>query len=296
MARGGYFLKKCFDRYEEVTDIKPIKSQYIMNSRKVNVLASRNEYDRKLLKKYLEQFVENNYICVVDEGWYCSSQIMVQKTYGYNIEGYYLGIMGRKENDSFRGKGILFDIDESGKTTPLYGVFRTNCTFYEQLLSAPHGSTVLYKDTELGVIPITEWNTIEKSIYENKIVIMQDIILDYFTGISLWEGELTKYELSKYVLHSLLFAKISRIKLENQILEGWYDNLQDTSVKKFMEIKNVKVGLDIIYKPENYLRYFCKLKNLKTRYPIFRVVYPMLGIGIYTYCKLSILLKYRNVE
>lgn len=299
LARGGYFLKECLDRYEQILMPTEMNTYYVKNSRKVNRMAEKSRDDEILLKKYLKQFSDGNYLCLVDEGWYCSSQILMQKKLGFDIDGYYLGIMGRKNEDAdCRRKGILFDTDGNGQS-PLFGVFRTNCTFYEQILSAPHGSTVAYKEVNGKIQAVEKWHEKEKENYEERINKIQNVILDYLTGITSWVGQgttLTKYTLACFVLRQLMFGSSKRILTENEILGSWYDNANDTADKKFASIKNVHVKMDVFYRPENYLRYFCKLKTLTLKHPAMKIIYPVLGRAIYLYCRISIFFKYRNVR
>lgn len=276
-----------------------VHTYYVYNSRKVNRMAEKNKDNEILLVEYLNQFADENYLCLVDEGWYCSSQILMQKKLGFDIDGYYLGIMGRKIEDAdCRRKGILFDTDENGQS-PLFGVFRTNCTFYEQILSAPHGSTIGYKEVNGKIQAIERWQEKEKENYEQRIDKIQNVVLDYLMGITSWVGEdvtLTKYELACFVLRQLMFGSTKRIIKENEILSSWYDNANDTEDKKFASIKNVHVKIDIFYRPENYLRYFCKLKTLTLKHPTMKIIYPILGRAIYLYCRISIFIKYRSIR
>lgn len=113
----------------------------------------------------------------------------MQKKLGFDIDGYYIGVMGRKsEDEDCRRKGILFDIDGNAQS-PLFGVFRTNCTFYEQILSAPHGSTIAYKEVNGKIYAVEKWQEKEKENYEERINKIQNVILDYLTGIASWVKE-----------------------------------------------------------------------------------------------------------
>ena len=297
LSRGGYFLQKCFDYYALFTneDVS-IKSLYLKNSRKVNKKADTSDEDAILLKKYIEPFLYDYKLCVVDEGWYCTSQSTIQNRTKYETIGFYIGIMGRDEKDiEHKRKGILFDVDEAGKETPLYGVFRTNCTFYEQLLSAPHGSAIAYEESEGGINVIEVWQEKEKVNYFENIKPIQKIILEYLGGLAVWDCELTKYELACYVLKTLLFANQDRLNLEDKIIDNWYDNANDTTEKKFGRMMDIKFNPFVAFvKPEKYLRYFCKLKNLKLKYGFMRFAYPLLGTVIYLMCRISIFLKYRD--
>ena len=295
LSRGGYFLKKCFDVYQKVCG-GTVQTYYIKNSRKVNRLAAENKEDKRLLNLYLKQFAKSNRLCLVDEGWYCSSQILMQRNLGYDTQGYYIGIMGRNQGDEkIKRKGILFDIDERGNKSPLFGIFRTNCVFYEQLLSAPHGSTVKYYEED-GIVNAKEvWNETEKQNYYKNVERMQKIILDYITGLAVWQSEISLYRLSNYVLKSQLFGSGRRLEVLSEMNNSWYDNANDTAEKKFADIKNLEVSIGgLLVRPENYLRYLCKLKDLKLTHFSMKIIYPILGPCIYLYCRISIFLKYRN--
>lgn len=299
LSRGGYFLQKCFDYYSYFKNKDTeIKSLYLKNSRKVNKKIEENADDAEILKRYLEPFSDNNKLCIVDEGWYCTSQITIQNKLGYETTGFYIGIMGRdKKNIACERKGILFDIDENGKESPLYGVFRTNCTFYEQLLSAPHGSTIGYEEVNGTINAVDDWKLTERKNYFENIESLQKIILEYIGGLSVWNCRLTKYELACCVLRTLLFASKEKLILEDKIIDSWYDNANDTTAKNFGRISDIKFNpIAAIVKPESYLRYFCKLKNLRLKYNFMNGIYPILGLVIYLMCRISIFIRYRDKE
>lgn len=298
LARGGYFLKECFDA---INDFLPknqrIHTKYLKNSRKVNRLALQNKHDKEMLEKYLFDNISGRELCLIDEGWYCTSQIAIEQLYGYKIKGFYIGIMGRNPEDiGYSRKGILFDADENGGCSPLYGVFRTNCTFYEQLLSAPHGSASKYVYSENGIEVREIWQDVEKDNYYRNIKPMQEMIIDYCMGLEVWNSQLSIYQLAKFVLKTSMFGSKERLRLLKEIDSSWYDNANDTSEKNITSIKNIKISItQLILNPEMYLRYFCKLKELKLDYPFMKIAYPLLGSLIYLYCKLSIV-RYRKIK
>lgn len=293
LARGGYFLRSCYDRYCYIKDREKVNTEYIKNSRKVNKRALENETDRTLLERYMKSFAEEDQIIIVDEGWYCTSQIIIENITNIKTTGYYIGIMGRKKGEEqYERRGILFDVNENNCKSPLYGVFRTNCTFYEQLLSAPHGSTVKYYE-DVGEIKVDEsWEEIEKDNYYNNIEPMQQTILDYITGLTAWKSKLGLYDLSKFVMKSLLFGSRDRIQKMKIVLDAWYDNANNTTEKNYTDLKKLHISIfDILIRPEDYLRYFCKIKELNNI--IIRFIYPVLGSAIYFYCRISIYIKER---
>lgn len=158
-ARGGYFMKKAFDAYQSllVPKEKMVAGHYFLNSRKVVFLA-KDAYDGKtgadakdyqLQKEYVEAHSYDGKFYMVDEGWYNHSQQTLSEMIDVDTYGYYIGSC-RKEKvahpNRCHRKGLLFEMRDDDKTqSPYFGIFCTNRSMYEQLLSAPHGSVRKYK-------------------------------------------------------------------------------------------------------------------------------------------------------
>lgn len=209
LSRGGYLLKKSFDKYQGLCIDNMISTNYIHNSRKVNYLAKENEEDFELLKRYFNQEGVSDKFCFVDEGWYTHGQIIISELFRDTLKtrGYYLGIMGRpKAPENCYRKGILFDAgDNPAEKSKYYGVFRTNCTFYEQILTAPEGSLKKYivePDGKIGFSLV--WEQIEKDLYLNNTRKIQENLIRLLCCLISWNQYLDDYELAKYVLKTLL--------------------------------------------------------------------------------------------
>lgn len=298
LSRGGYLLKICFEQYQNlaVPEDSKINAIYIKNSRRVNRDAEKYPECADLLRRYFEQNGVSNPAYVVDEGWYCTSQIAFHKLFGWDVYGYYVGVMENKPIEGIcKRRGILFEKNENGKPSSLYGVFRTNCTFYEELLGAPHGSAKKYVDQNGRVEVEEKWEDIEREFYYKRIKELQKKAMDVNGSLICWNIDLSKYELSKYVIHTLLYSSQERIAILKEFNDSWFDNVNDTQEKSFGDIYKLRINvLDLIVHPENYLRYFCKVKELQLNHKSFRVFYPIVGRLIDWYCSLFIMMRYRH--
>ena len=298
LSRGGYLLKACFEQYQNLAVDKSnkINAIYIKNSRRVNRDAEKNPESADLLRDYLEQNGISNPAYVVDEGWYCTSQIAFHQLFGWDTYGYYIGVMENKPIDGIcKRKGILFEMNINDELSPMYGVFRTNCTFYEELLGAPHGSVKKYI-AQNGHVEVEErWESIERDFYYKRVKELQKKVMDVNGSLTCWGIDLSKYELSKYVIHTLLFGSQERIAVLKEFNDSWFDNVNNTQKKQFGDVRKLKINvLDLIVYPENYLRYFCKVKELQTNHRGFRMLYPFVGKFIDWYCRMFIAMRYRH--
>lgn len=119
--------------------------------------------------------------------------------------------------------------------------------------------------------------------------------MDVNGSLTCWNINMSKYELSKYVIHTLLFGSQERIAILKEFNDSWFDNVNDTQEKSFGDVYKLKINvLDLIVHPENYLRYFCKVKELQLNHKSFRVFYPIVGRLIDWYCGLFIMIRYRH--
>lgn len=295
LARGGYLLKILFEDYQDmcIEERQKIVTSYIYNSRKANHAASEDEEIRKMLKNYLELHIHDNKLAIVDEGWYGTSQKIFAEICDCNVYGFYLGVMGRNgECSNSLMKGVLFDIDNAGKKSYQYGIFRTNCTFYEQICAGGHGSTVGYMERNSVIAPILEVNKTEQRLYERYTQSIQTIIRDNVKCLIAWQSELTKKQLAKWLLKTLMFANHKRLQCLEKYNLGFIDNSNNKFVNRLNQKQNIEIDwIELIMKPENYMRYFCKLKEKFSQNKFLRIVYYPLGVIIYLYCWLRISLS-----
>ena len=291
LSRGGFFLKRAFEQYEKLSVAKTITTTYIKNSRKVNFAARENERDKQCLMEYLGMFLQQDKLVFVDEGWYGHGQDIIAEVTGWKIHGYYIGMMNASSDDRNYKKGILFSSCGNKEKSPYFGVFRTNLTFYEQILSAPHGSVVAYQRSKTGQIIIKEeWNEREKKLYYEYTQKLQEKMKEILSFCTVWNVDINLYLLAKCLVKSLLFVKKDRCNLLGIYSNSYFDNFKATSNKEFGKISMIDIKIpDLLLRPEECMRYFCKLKEIGNK--AFCFIYPIIGIMIYCYCMLSIKVK-----
>lgn len=115
---------------------------------------------RKLLERYFEQEKVNcwNKLNVMDVGWKGSSQEVIEKILGKDVIGYYFGTADTLSRNKFCTMyGWIFD--DWNPTTVASEVYRY-INMYELLFSAPHGSTIDYKEENERIIPVLNDNVI----------------------------------------------------------------------------------------------------------------------------------------
>ena len=294
LSRGGYYLKILFDAYEAfcVPEKETIRTQYLYNSRKVNILAEKDEEARSLLTEYLAPYTKGNSFSFVDEGWYGHGQLIYTRTLGLKTAGYYLGLMDNFPETDCQRKGILFHVDENGRKSPYYGIFRTNCTLYEQLLTAPHGSVEAYvRGENQEITAVLKDNEQERRLYSGYTKAVQDHLLDYAKALFVWQCPMSLYQIAVQMIRPLLFAGREKRKLLKIYDGAYYNNAQDDSKKEFGKLKQVRINvIQLLYKPEEYMRYFCKVKERCTSDPAYALYIPF-GMVVYGYCRLSLFLK-----
>lgn len=115
---------------------------------------------RKLLERYFKQEKVNcwNKLNVMDVGWKGSSQEVIEKILGKDVIGYYFGTADTLSRNKFCTMyGWIFD--DWNPTTVASEVYRY-INMYELLFSAPHGSTIDYKEENEKIIPVLNDNVI----------------------------------------------------------------------------------------------------------------------------------------
>ena len=296
MSRGGYLLKRAFEEYmywSSNTELLRYKTTYLRFSRKVSCRDNIEGDSRNLLIDYLTPYVDNNELLFVDEGWYGHGQDSLEMICPWKIKGYYLGLI-ENTNGSDKRKGLIFGENPDKSKSPYYGVFRTNCTFYEQILTAPHGSLIsVEKNTAGEYVFNEEWADQEKSLYENYTKGLQEKLIECMSFLLAWNSELNLYDFAKYKLKSLLFANKSKIQILNIYDKNFYNNFTASQERWFGKRSSIKVNIrELLTFPENYMRYFCKIKEKRNSSVAWEIIYLVFTPLIYLYCRLSLAIKH----
>lgn len=304
LARGGYFMKKAFDAYQEMVQPygKTMKTHYFLNSRKV-VFFAKDVYDNKpgadindyaLQKEYLLAHSHGGKFYMVDEGWYNHSQQVISGMIDVDTYGYYLGSC-RKEGidhaDRCHRKGLLFEMRDDDKTlSPYFGIFCTNRSMYEQLLSAPHGSVRKYKSINDGEVEVEEkYDEREQYVYETYTRKLQDLMLVNIKGLAAW-GVGTNVSLSKLanlMLKSALFNNRERCRFLNDLDKNMVDNCGGNQSFQVKGIKDVHINvLELIMHPANYLGMMAKVQRKLVDKPFLLPPYYIVATMVYGYIRI----------
>lgn len=279
LARGGFFMKKAYDAYQKL--VMPlseiIKTHYFLNSRKVVFLAKdaykkmdgSDETDFTLQKDYLLAHSDHGKFYMVDEGWYNHSQQMLTEMLNIETFGYYIGSCRKEKlqyDDRCHRKGLLFEMRDDNKTlSPFFGIFCTNRSMYEQLLSAPHGSVRKYKSLEDGEVQVEEkYEDKEKYIYDTYTRKLQDLMLVNVKGLTAWniDNHISLRLLSRLLLKSALFNSRKRCRFLNDLDRNMVDNCGGNQSFQVKGIKDVRINVvELLLHPANYLGMLAKVQR-----------------------------------
>lgn len=279
LARGGFFMKKAYDAYQKL--VMPlseiIKTHYFLNSRKVVFLAKdaykkmngSDETDFTLQKDYLLAHSDHGKFYMVDEGWYNHSQQMLTEMLNIETFGYYIGSCRKEKlqyDDRCHRKGLLFEMRDDNKTlSPFFGIFCTNRSMYEQLLSAPHGSVRKYKSLKDGEVQVEEkYEDKEKYIYDTYTRKLQDLMLVNVKGLTAWniDNHISLRLLSRLLLKSALFNSRKRCRFLNDLDRNMVDNCGGNQSFQVKGIKDVRINVvELLLHPANYLGMLAKVQR-----------------------------------
>ena len=287
LSRGGYFPYKVFNAVSELINNTSPVVEYCYNSRKTCFAARESKQENgdafRYMKQYMEDFLaDDGKLYIVDEGWYNHSQQAMGETFNWDIVGLYIGSRFKDKwnyPSLCHREGLLFDYKGNGDKSPYYDVLCTNCSMYEQMLTAPHGSVASYHKNEDGEIkPVLKENGLETEIYNMYIEQMQNRMLLHIKGLSVWllGCDVSNRTLAKIILKSSVFANAKRCQFLNDLDAHRYDNCSTGAVAADKGVKDVRINpFKLICNPAEYLGMFCKLQRKLLRIkPLFYLYYP----------------------
>lgn len=310
LARGGYFMKKAFDAYQALVqpEDKMMKTHYFLNSRKVVFLA-KDAYENKpgaeasdfrLQRDYLLAHSHNGKFLMVDEGWYNHSQQTLTEMLGIETYGYYIGSCRKEQlpySDKCHRKGLLFEMRDDDKTlSPFFGIFCTNRSMYEQILSAPHGSVRKYRAVVEGKAEVEEkYDEKEKYIYETYTRKLQDLMLVNVKGLAAWnvDSQLSLRQLARLLLKSALFNSEKRCRFLNDLDRNMVDNCGGNQSFQVKGVKDVHINvLELLLHPANYLGMMAKVQRKIVGRPYLLLPYYLVASLVYGYIRILNLLEH----
>lgn len=305
-------MKKAYDAYQKL--VMPlseiIKTHYFLNSRKVVFLAKdaykkkegADETDFTLQKDYLLAHSDHGKFYMVDEGWYNHSQQMLTEMLNIETFGYYIGSCRKEKlqyDDRCHRKGLLFEMRDDNKIrSPFFGIFCTNRSMYEQLLSAPHGSVRKYKSLKDGEVQVEEkYDDKEKYIYDTYTRKLQDLMLVNVKGLTAWniDNHISLRLLSRLLLKSALFNSRKRCRFLNDLDRNMVDNCGGNQSFQVKGIKDVRINVvELLLHPANYLGMLAKVqrKIVDKSY----LLPPYYILASFAYCYIRIVNLFENED
>ena len=243
--------------------------------------------NHRLLRAYLEQQLEDGRFNFADIGWKGTTQRLIETGFGIPTRGYYLGIQRDVRADQQADgdmTGLVFDERKPG---PYDEYLSTNIALYEQILAAPHGTVTGYKEENGRIVPLMEWDPLEKALYEEYIASLQDRMIQVIEGLAVWETGKTRQEtenwfMARIALKSSLFGSAKRTKVAQRFNSSFVQGTRGgTRGNVKYDYSKLRFGLNIFYRPERYARFLTKVPQVKAlfrRLPVraaYRVIAPI---------------------
>jgi len=286
------------------------ESDVMEKLRKDPIFKAHYEENRLLQKeaftKYVDCFkvpIKQEGIALVDVGWGGTMQECIYNFFNKEIPitGYYLGLKAIYSISSDTKRfGLNFSLYPSHGSS--YEILKANGQLYEQLLGAPHGSTLGY--TFENEVPTTiefhEEN--EKFIFNTYIKDIQNYMVIEFEKLFLslrsinYSEEMAQEYMTDMALRIGIFTNKEKIKFINNISKGFYQNVGENKVGLAYSPDQLRSQKRVLLKrflrsPEKVFRFIVKLKPYLFAKGKFWLSYPI--NLVYYYMKFNFWIKKR---
>lgn len=261
----------------------------------------RQIYDEKVKKEYrcFSGYFRNvvkdvdGPIVLVDVGWKGTMQDNLYKIFGHENDfvGLYYGIFNETGYECSQNlkKGLVFN--RFPYKSSKYDIWEFETHLIEQLLVAPHGSTIGYEDCKDGFLPKLEWTDADKQLYY-KAEPIQNTIINCFKeicGILNYrcesESAIEKFFVKEQLKAELIISKdmidFEKIALSEKTNNfGWFDTIPISTSRKQKFVNLLKEIKEIHSDKETkgiikYLHYFTIKMNAREKYGWKRIVYRL---------------------
>ena len=236
----------------------------------------RNRQDqKKAFMDYLLSFgpnIEEEGLNLVDVGW---GGTMQESIYNFldkkiPVTGYYLGL---KEVYNIQKKTKRYGLNFSVYPSKSFSddVLKANGQLYEQLLAAPHGSTLSYRSNENSSPTVEFHEKNEKQVFDTCIEPIQEFMFLQFKNLfnelrSIdYSQDMAQDYLTDMALRMGILSSKEKIKFINQISKGFYQNVGENKVGLSYNPKQLRISKFSLFKkflksPEKVFRYLVKVK------------------------------------
>ncbi|WP_422080656.1 HAD hydrolase-like protein [Ulvibacterium sp.] len=231
---------------------------------------------KKAFLNYLDSFnvdFRKEGMVLVDVGWGGTMQDCIYEFLEQKVEvtGYYLGLRQvyniQPNNKRF---GLNFSIYPSQGFSD--HVLKANTQLYEQLLAAPHGSTLYYKsDTENPTFEYHEAN--EKRVFQEFIAPIQEFMFDRFIALDqklkslCYTDEMVQNYITNLGLRVGLLTNRKKLSFIQLVSQGFHQNIGNNQVglvysANDLKMSKLKLLKQFLWTPETIFRYLVKLRPM----------------------------------
>lgn len=267
-----------------------VYQKLMSDDRFISAFRNRVAENRELFCDYTREYLDGGILHFVDSGWRGTTQNALETRYGFKTVGFYIGVrLPETHISGLDMKGLIFD--ERTPQSKRFGYLGSNIPFYQQLLAAPHGTTVHYKRNDHGAVePVQEWDPIEENLYSTAIKPHQDAMRLRFRGYCAWDM-LEAYDdkqdqaMAKAIFRANLFLFGERFDFARRCVKGYVQNFkQEKRGNLKYDYTRAKIHVDVVWNPANYIRYFTKIQRSELySNPLVRTVYPIAAHAYYAY-------------
>ena len=249
-----------------------------------------NRRNQKIaFQKYIDSFnidFHTEGMTVVDVGWRGTMQECIHTFFEeeVNVNGYYLGLKeGYRITESTKRFGLNFSVYPIAG--PSDNVLMANRQLYEQLLAAPHGSTLGYRNKP-GDYSIEHYEEKERHVYFELIAPIQEFMFAEFCQLIddlkpiCYEYDVVQDYMTDLALRLGLFADRRKIKFMHEISKGFYQNVGNNEVGvsyNHSQLRDSKINLvkRFFWFPEKTFRFLVKIKPMLYAKGLYWLSYPV---------------------
>lgn len=270
------------------------QSDSLLKLRKNTRFQAEYESHRKKQKSAFDAYLngfgvdfEKEGIHLVDVGWAGTMQENLYTYFGRKIpvSGYYLGL---KEFYDFRPDtkryGLNFTVYPSRNHSD--EILKANGQLYEQLLAAPHGSTIGYSQDGSDGFAVTFHEENEKQVFDNLIRPVQEFMFVQFEKLfqKLRSSDYSQDQAQQYMTEMALRTGIlgdrKNIEFVDKLSQGFYQNIGQNKVGVTYSPKQLKGSkrallAQFIRSPEKLFRYLVKIKPFLYTKGLYSLSWPV---------------------
>lgn len=236
---------------------------------------SNRKQQKQAFTSYIASFkapIEHEGIALVDVGWGGTMQECIYAFFGKKIPvtGYYIGLkeIYNIETNTKRF-GLNFSLYPSHGSS--FDILKANGQLYEQLLGAPHGSTLGYKFDNEVPTTVEFHEESEKFVFDSYIKDVQNHMIVEFERLFLtlrpinYSEDMVQDYMTDMALRIGIFTNKKKIRFINDLSKGFYQNVGKNAVGLAYDpsqLKSPKRALlkTFIRTPEKVFRYIVKIK------------------------------------